>query len=566
MTPYDAVVIGAGPAGASAAYHASRAGRSVLLLERHALPRAKPCGDIVSARAMAFIEDACVDALDAWAIETVRFVDASCYTAQSERIGEGRLWVVPRRQLDMRLVECAVGAGAQLRTAFVRGVRARDAWGACLVEYEEAGKRAVAFGRSLVVAAGHSPVSVDGRVQPRSRETTALACRAYARTNIRPSPREISIYVNLPALRGLPSYAWVCPYGDDRINVGVGAAELPVSRAALLRAFQALLHVLREREGVRIESMTAPQFGLIPFASSHSTMADGILCAGDAAGLACPLTAEGIASALASGSLAGKCIASNPEDAAEQYRALVSRGGEFHGASAEEVSERLLPRILATLTGRGCDVLTSGDSVVAGSLRNVILETAQVPPAMARERPLACTGRQRVELGLRQSLDRLPPIAREIAARHCLEGESRDRLLCAEGRVAELVVQAEQSGRESDVAALVALELAWLTLRLEADLSTGNEGRGWGHRALTMAIVDSINAICLEELYKLPQTVCDAVSRRIREATEAKLRAMLLRRHQPGAILSDVRAMLTKNLAALLGGSRREHRLVVDRA
>lgn len=41
---YDCVIVGAGPAGGSAAYHLAKRGRSVLVLEKDPLPRYKPCG------------------------------------------------------------------------------------------------------------------------------------------------------------------------------------------------------------------------------------------------------------------------------------------------------------------------------------------------------------------------------------------------------------------------------------------------------------------------------------------------------------------------------------------
>ena len=48
MPLYDCIIVGAGPAGASAAYHLSKQGHAVLLLEKAALPRYKPCGGGVS--------------------------------------------------------------------------------------------------------------------------------------------------------------------------------------------------------------------------------------------------------------------------------------------------------------------------------------------------------------------------------------------------------------------------------------------------------------------------------------------------------------------------------------
>ena len=48
MSRFDCIVVGAGPAGASAAYHLSKRRHKVLLLEKAALPRYKPCGGGVS--------------------------------------------------------------------------------------------------------------------------------------------------------------------------------------------------------------------------------------------------------------------------------------------------------------------------------------------------------------------------------------------------------------------------------------------------------------------------------------------------------------------------------------
>ena len=45
---FDCIVVGAGPAGGSAAYHLARQGRSVLIIEKDPLPRYKPCGGGVS--------------------------------------------------------------------------------------------------------------------------------------------------------------------------------------------------------------------------------------------------------------------------------------------------------------------------------------------------------------------------------------------------------------------------------------------------------------------------------------------------------------------------------------
>ena len=73
---WDAIVIGAGPAGALSATLLARAGLSVLLVERRAFPRRKVCGGCLNARAVASLERAGlaprVRALGAARVHTLR--------------------------------------------------------------------------------------------------------------------------------------------------------------------------------------------------------------------------------------------------------------------------------------------------------------------------------------------------------------------------------------------------------------------------------------------------------------------------------------------------------------
>jgi flavin-dependent dehydrogenase len=54
---YDAIIVGAGPAGSALAVRLARSGREVLLLERGRFPRDKVCGDLVSAKALQLLDD-----------------------------------------------------------------------------------------------------------------------------------------------------------------------------------------------------------------------------------------------------------------------------------------------------------------------------------------------------------------------------------------------------------------------------------------------------------------------------------------------------------------------------
>jgi len=133
----DALIIGAGPAGSSAARLLAQAGRRVVLVEKSEFPRRKVCGEFISAATMPVLE-ACgvAEAFAAAAGPVVTRVGAyagdATLSAPSER-SWGR--ALGREHLDVMLRDAAIGAGAELlQPAEVVGLR-RDAQGhVCVLE------------------------------------------------------------------------------------------------------------------------------------------------------------------------------------------------------------------------------------------------------------------------------------------------------------------------------------------------------------------------------------------------------------------------------------------------
>ena len=125
----DVIVVGAGPAGSSTAYHLARRGRRVLLLDRRSFPRDKSCGDGLTLPALRLLDEMGVLAL----LEGPRRVDGVRalmrgrghrdfrYPATKGGLAYGL--VVPRHELDAAICARAVAAGAELReNCLVRGV------------------------------------------------------------------------------------------------------------------------------------------------------------------------------------------------------------------------------------------------------------------------------------------------------------------------------------------------------------------------------------------------------------------------------------------------------------
>lgn len=109
---FEAIVVGAGPAGSMAAYELSRAGVRVLLLEREPLPRYKACGGGLTAKTVReipfdlspVVEDVCHDF-------AVTFRQGGRFV---RRYHQPLVYMVMRDRFDYYLVQQAVGAGAVL--------------------------------------------------------------------------------------------------------------------------------------------------------------------------------------------------------------------------------------------------------------------------------------------------------------------------------------------------------------------------------------------------------------------------------------------------------------------
>ncbi len=287
MTVWDAVVVGAGPAGAAAAGRLAGAGARVLLLDRARFPRDKPCGGGLTPRAWRHL-GALVDDLVLCRAASVQVRVGAGFSARFL----GRRWpvlMVRRRDLDLRLVEEAVRRGVELHEGEpVRGVEMRPE---ALVESNLGRYRA----RVVVGADGAESRVARWLGLPRPRRWM-VALDAEMEVAGDPLAGEAVVDFGVPW-----GYAWAFPKGK-LCNVGVGTFHPRHARELRWR-----LHRFLKETGITPARPPAIRGGRIPTGLPPGPLHRGnALLAGDAAGVADPFFAEGIPYALLSGRLAAE--------------------------------------------------------------------------------------------------------------------------------------------------------------------------------------------------------------------------------------------------------------------
>jgi geranylgeranyl reductase family protein len=286
---FDALVVGAGPAGSTAAHRLAAAGARVLLVDRARFPRDKPCGGGLTLRAARRLPVA-VDPVVEDVVHT--FELRLGYRTSFERSGRAALCLMTqRKRLDDFLARRAEDAGVVFRD----GVRVEDV-----------SDRGARIDGTLVEAG--VVLGADG--------ANGTSARALALA--RDIDHGVALEGNLPygaaderRYRGrlvlelgvVPGgYTWVFPKGDH-VNVGVGGwrSEGPRLRDHLRRL--CVVH------GFDVERVTDTRGYRLPYRTRQTQIARGrALLVGDAAGLVDPLTGDGMYEAITSANLAADAV------------------------------------------------------------------------------------------------------------------------------------------------------------------------------------------------------------------------------------------------------------------
>ena len=297
MMQFDAVVIGGGPSGATAATTLARVGRSVMLLDRAG--RIKPCGGAIPPRA---IRD--FDIPDS---QIVGRATCARMIAPSDKIvdmpvgNDGFVGMVDREHFDEWLRARAALTGAERRSGTFEAVE-RDEDGTAIVAYRDnqSGDVMRVRAKAVIGADGARSAVARGNLKNADRVPCVFAYHEVVKAPATGFDRDrCDIYYQ--GKFSPDFYAWVFPHGDTA-SVGLGSAQ---KGFALRPATKALREAtgLADAETIRVEGAPIPLKPLKRWDNGR----DLVVC-GDAAGVVAPSSGEGIYYALECGRIAATSV------------------------------------------------------------------------------------------------------------------------------------------------------------------------------------------------------------------------------------------------------------------
>lgn len=298
---FDAIVIGAGPAGSTVAYLLAKSGFRVLVLDKHDFPRDKLCGGLLTRKTVLLLEDLFQTTPDHLTANRVIVHQSTRYginlrdRARFRGNLEFPFHFVDRNVYDAFWLDMACNAGAELRS------------GEKVISLEPSNRRVITatgkkYSGRYIIGADGAPsrlrrlLIAGGYIKSKNNPGLATALEAVVSASQAPSLPDYPL-ISFGDIRW--GYAWCFPRQDLRV---LGICGLNQKSGKFLRRALALF---LQGFAISSDNIGAVKSHALPYGNFLNQPGSGnVLLVGDACGLADPLLGEGIYYAHKSGQLA----------------------------------------------------------------------------------------------------------------------------------------------------------------------------------------------------------------------------------------------------------------------
>ena len=329
MKVYDVIILGAGPAGATAAMYLAKANVSAVLVDKATFPRDKTCGDAQGRKAANIMKELNVyDGYEKLPGQKIYGITLSSpngtlvHVDVESRDKPAPGYVHKRKVFDNYLYACAKRV-AETKTMTVKDAIVEKNAVVGIVGVNERGEPEELRGRLILAADGAlSVVAKKFKMDDNPPEHHISALRMYYK-NVTGLTDRIEIHL-VKSL--IPGYFWIFPLPGNEANVGLGMIIKDMQQKKI-NLKQAVLDEIKVnplfKERFKDATIVDDVKGwTLPIASHHrKCYGNGFLLLGDAAGLIDPLSGEGVGNAMISGKIAAQVAveALKKKDVSERF-------------------------------------------------------------------------------------------------------------------------------------------------------------------------------------------------------------------------------------------------------
>ena len=315
MKIFDVVIIGAGPAGCSAALTFKNSKYKVALIDKHSFPREKICGDGLCDRSINVLKKLSPSYYEEFlTLSPSRKINKTSifYKSRKYKVGfDNYGYIIERKKFDDFLLtlvkrDCT-NVSISENTKIINIEQKTDS----ILVYSANGE--VFSCKILILASGqNSTLKNFLNLTPDKNAESAFTIRAYYENveDIDSDAIEIHYDKNI-----FPGYFWIFPVGEKKVNVGFGLKYS--QKVNMKRIFEEWINQPEIKKRFKNSTkLTDMKGSFIPYNTGNYNIAgDRFLIAGDSASLADPISCAGIGNAMLSGHLAANtCLSCLEQD------------------------------------------------------------------------------------------------------------------------------------------------------------------------------------------------------------------------------------------------------------